>query len=206
MIIEWKGPGKRIVGATGLATLRAYWEALRTPTTLPQRAQIDPRGLATSLHQMMIAEEIAPGLARLRTAGTLYADTMGMDVRGMPLSALFDTMARPALERVLQDVFTGHTAATLLLEAERGLGRPALQAQLLLLPLQPDSTDSTRLMIGCLALHGQTGRTPRRFNILHITRETLRVATPAAPAFAEPPLPFRRVMPQSTHHLRLVKT
>lgn len=205
MIIEWKGHGRRGVPATGLATLRAYWEALRDGPTLPRRAQIDPRGLATTLHQMMIAEEIAPGLARLRIAGTLYADTMGMDVRGMPLSALFDTMARPALERVLHDVFAGNTAATLLLKAERGLGRPALQGQLLLLPLADDGP--TRLMIGCLALQGQTGRTPRRFNILHVTRETLQTPETrrSVPAFAEPPASFLRAAPHTTR-LRLVKS
>jgi hypothetical protein len=205
MIIEWNGPGRRAVAVTALATLRAYWEALRDGPRLPQRAQIDPRGLATTLHQMMIAEEIAPGLARLRIAGTLYADTMGMDVRGMPMSALFDTMARPALERVLRDVFDGNTAATLLLETERGLGRPALQGQLLLLPLADDGP--TRLMIGCLALHGQTGRTPRRFAIRHVTREVLGNPQTArnAPAFAEPAAHFARPAPQA-RHLRLVKS
>jgi hypothetical protein len=205
MIIEWNGLGRRDAAETGPATLRAYWEALRVGKTLPQRAQIDPRGLATTLHQMMIAEEIAPGLARLRIAGALYADTMGMDVRGMPLSALFDTTARPALERVLQDVFAGHTAATLLLEAERGLGRPALQGQLMLLPLADDGP--TQMMIGCLALRGNAGRTPRRFNILHVTREALQTAAVSrhAPARAEPPVPFRRAGPQ-TVHLRLVKS
>ncbi len=206
MIIEWKGPGRQTVGATGLAALRAYWEALRDGRHLPRRAQIDPRGLASTLHQMMIAEEIAPGLARLRIAGTLYADMMGMDVRGMPVSALFDTMARPALEGVLRDVFAGSTAATLLLEAERGLGRPALMGQLLLLPLADD--EPSRLMIGCLALSGTAGRTPRRFHIRHITQEALMAPAKAdhrVRAFAEPVTPFARPAPQ-TSYLRLVKT
>jgi hypothetical protein len=201
MVIQWHKRGE--AQATGLATLRGYWEALRDGAHLPRRAAFDPRGMATSLHQMMIAEEIAPGLARLRIAGALYADTMGMEVRGMPLSALFDPMARPTLERVLQDVFCGHTAATLLIEAERGLGRPALQGQLLLLPLADDGP--TRQLIGCMALRGHAGRTPRRFSILHVTREALQPRH--APACAEIPVSFRQAAPEKgpPSYLRLVK-
>jgi hypothetical protein len=202
MIIEWTGHGRRIEAAQSLATLRAYWEALRDGAQLPRRAAIDPRGLATSLHQMMIAEEIAPGLARLRIAGTVYADMMGMDVHGMPMSALFDTMARPALEGVLSEIFSGNTTATLQLSAERGLGRPALHGQMLLLPLADDGP--TRMMIGCLALSGQPGRTPRRFHIAQVTRERLRYPQ-ATRALADPIIPFRKPAARG-HYLRLVKT
>ncbi len=202
MVIEWRTRGGGAVPVAGIAELRGYWQALCRGPHLPRRTDIDPRGLATSLHQMMIAEEIAPGLARLRIAGALYADTMGMEVRGMPLSALFDTMARPALEGVLRDVFAGHTATTLLVEAERGLGRPGLQGQLLLLPLADEGP--TRLMIGCLALHGQTGRTPRRFNILHVTRDALHARD--VPDRAENLVPFRQTAPEKgpPSYLRLV--
>jgi hypothetical protein len=200
MVIDWGNRGRDDHPTTGFAALRGYWEALRNGPQLPARADIDPRGLAAGLHQMMIAEEIAPGLARLRIAGALYSDTLGMDVRGMPLSALFDTMARRALENVLRDVFAGGTAATLLIAAERGLGRPALQGQMMLLPLADDGP--TRQLIGCMALRGSAGRTPRRFNVLHITRE--RLTAPArARAFAEVPAPFRPAIPHP--HLRLVK-
>jgi hypothetical protein len=202
MVIEWRGRTPADMDSTGITSLRAYWQALRNGAQLPARADIDPRGLASHLHQMMIAEEIAPGLARLRIAGTLYADTMGMDMRGMPLSALFDTMARPLFEGVLRDVFAGHTAVTLHLGAEAGLGRPALQGQMLLLPLADDGP--TRLLIGCLALHGNTGRTPRRFSIQQLTRTVLSPHT--TPARVETPMPFRqRAAPTgSRSHLRLV--
>ncbi len=186
------------------AELRGYWEALRSGNRLPRRADLDPRGLKGCLHQTMIAEQIAPGLARLRLAGSVFTDIMGMEVRGMPLSALFDPMARAPLEAILREVFAGQTAATLLLEAERGLGRPALTAQLLLLPMLGEFGE-VDLILGALALRGLAGRTPRRFSILHVRREALSDPQPVAktPVFAVPltTMPPAAAVP----YLRLVK-
>ncbi len=156
----------------GFAEMRGYWEALRRPGGLPLRADLDPRGLKNCLHQALIAERVAPGLARMRLAGAIFTDVMGMEVRGMPLSALFDPMARDALETVLNRVFAGQEAAVLLLEAERGLGRPALTAQLMLLPMVGE-TGVVDLLLGCLVLRGTAGRTPRRFQILNVKYETI---------------------------------
>ena len=161
------------------AEIRGYWEALRKSDALPFRADLDPRGLKNCLHQTLIAEQVAPGLARLRLAGAVFTDVMGMEVRGMPVSALFDPMARPALETVISRVFAGNVTATLLLEAERGLGRPALTAQLLLLPMLGE-TAKVELMLGCLVLRGTAGRTPRRFQIQHAKYEAIGAA-PLAP-------------------------
>jgi hypothetical protein len=191
------------------AEMRGYWEALRRPEGLPQRADLDPRGLRNCLHQALIAERVAPGLARMRLAGATFTDVMGMEVRGMPLSALFDPMARAGLEAVLNRVFAGHDMATLLLEAERGLGRPALTAQLMLLPMVGETGD-VDLMLGCLVLRGTAGRTPRRFQILNVRYETIGAAPLAAfepgPAFAAPDVrlqPRERVA--DVPYLRVVK-
>jgi hypothetical protein len=194
------------------AELRGYWEALRPAGGLPRRADLDPRGLKSCLHQTLIAEQIAPGLARVRLAGAVFTDLMGMEVRGMPLSALFDPMARAELEGSLRDVFSGKVAVTLRLEAERGLGRPALMGQLMMLPMRGDA-DTADLLLGCLALRGTAGRTPRRFHILHAKSENLdgRPIVPATvarriPVFAEEPraLEFAQTR-TSVPYLRLVK-
>ena len=186
------------------AEMRGYWEALRAPGCLPLRANLDPRGLKNCLHQALIAERVAPGLARVRLAGAVFTDVMGMEVRGMPLSALFDPMARAPLEGVLTRVFAGADAATLLLEAERGLGRPALMAQLMLLPMVGE-LGVVDLMLGCLVLRGNAGRTPRRFQILNVKYDAIG----AAPLPAHEPAPVPRLQPRErvadVPYLRLVK-
>lgn len=205
MVIRFGGKG-RGEAVSGLAEVRAYWEGLRMGTHLPRRDQLDPRGIAGALMQVLMLEQVAQGMARIRLGGSMLNDLMGMEVRGMPLSALFDPMARAVLERVLAQVFTGSVAATLVLEAERGLGRPSLSGRMLLLPMlgeggRPD------LALGCVALEGGIGRTPRRFHIAHVLTEALQhvgAAVPAA-AFAEAPVPFKGAQ-RAASHLRLVKS
>ena len=147
--------------------VRAYWAALRDDQDLPRREQINPRGMAGALHQVFMLERVAPGTARFRIAGMDINDLMGMEVRGMPLSALFDPAARVQLAEVLDTVFANHTITEVDLEADRGLGRPALRARLLLLPLKGASGEAD-LILGCLASDGQIGRTPRRFVIARV--------------------------------------
>lgn len=196
-------------GATSavFAEMRGYWEALRNGDSLPKRADLDPRGLKHCLHQTMIAEKIAPGLARVRLAGAIYTDLMGMELRGMPLSALFDPMARKTLETALEEVFAGKTALTLLLEAERGLGRPALTAQFMLLPMVGE-LGMVDLVLGGMILRGTAGRTPRRFQILNIRREPIG-AVPAVTrpfTFAAPNAAYAEAAPlPNAPYLRVVK-
>jgi hypothetical protein len=189
--------GSKSSVGTGLAEVRAYWEGLRAGSGLPRRGQIDPRGMAGALGQVLMLEQVARGMARIRLGGTTLNDLMGMEVRGMPLSALFDPMARRKLEDVLARVFTGGVSATLVLEAERGLGRPTLSGRMLLLPISGDD-GRPDLALGCVALDGSIGRTPRRFHIAHVLTDVLAQAH----AFAEPAVPFSG--PRKMPHLRLV--
>ncbi len=153
--------------------LRAYWEALRDDQDLPRRDQINPRGMAGALHQVFMAERIAPGLARFRLAGMEINDLMGMEVRGMPLSALFDPAARSRLAELLEKVTAERTIVELDLEADRGIGRPALRARLLLLPLKGAGGEAD-LILGCLACDGQIGRAPRRFVIARALQQVVQ--------------------------------
>ena len=84
-----------------LEEVRAYWQGLRVGDALPLRDQIDPRGLRGALHGAFLIERIAPGIGRLRIAGMNFTDLLGMDGRGMPLSALFDPMSRARLGTLL---------------------------------------------------------------------------------------------------------
>lgn len=198
-----------------LSEVRAYWEGLREAGALPRRDQIDPRGIAGALEQVFLIERIAPGLARFRLAGMGVSEVLGMDVRGMPLSSVFDPVARDRLAPALEAVFRDNVALDLWLEAERGIGRPTLAARLLLLPLV-STRGLTDLALGCLALDGQIGRTPRRFAISALLSETLVVARPPArdpvrsqpvAGFAEPQTAFVPLRPpRGKPQLRLVKS
>lgn len=194
-------------GYTALAQVEAYWEALRGIDQLPKRSQIDPRGIGQALEHTFILERIAPGLARLRIAGSHLNDLMGMEVRGMPLTALFAEPSRRGLSEVLEEVFQMPAAASLRLSSDADPNRPALSGRLILLPLMSDLGDVSRLL-GCIVIQGRIGRAPRHFNIASKTLRSLASPMhgaelgPGEPAsgshmtpiagFAEPGRPFQR--------------
>ena len=117
---------------------------------------------------------MAPGIARFRIAGMHLHDLIGLDVRGMPLSTLFDPVARTRLAEGLEAVFTTPAILETWLEAERRLGRPRLEGRMLVLPLS-DAQGHSTLALGCLALAGALGRAPRRFAMMGLMREALSV-------------------------------
>lgn len=186
-----------------LQEVRAYWEATRQNGRLPRRDDINPRGMASALEQVFLVEQIAPNHGRLRLAGMAISDLLGMDVRGMPITALLEPVARAKLSEALGGLFRGDHILDLWLEAERGIGRPALMARMLLLPLigshgEPD------LALGCFCTKGDIGRAPRRFTISRMLREPLPASASAdiTHAFAEPPRAF--APPKGRPNLRLV--
>jgi hypothetical protein len=135
---------------------------------------IDPRGIAEALESTFLLERVAPGIARFRIAGMHLHDLIGLDVRGMPLSTLFDPAARTRLAEGLEAVFTTPAILEMWLEAERSLGRPRLEGRMLVLPLS-DAQGHSTLALGCLALAGALGRAPRRFAMMGLMREALSV-------------------------------
>jgi len=144
--------------------VEGYWQALREGRLVPRRSEIDPRGIERSLEYAFVLERIAPGIARLRIAGSHLSDLMGMEVRGMPVSAFFAPADRNRFGDVLEQVFDSPATAEISLQAERGIGKPAIEARMILLPLKSDLGDITRA-IGCLSTNGAIGRAPRRFAI-----------------------------------------
>lgn len=229
--MAWKTWGKasRMTGnreddASGyglLQQVRAYWEALRPEGGLPDRASIDPRGLERALEHVFLVERIAPGLARFRIAGMHLTLLMGMEVRGLPLSALFDSQGRERMQGLMEQVFSTPSVLELALEGERGLGRPSLEARMILLPVRGDSGACDKAL-GCLVSVGPIGRTPRRFAIARQVTQPLgpvKRASPLAaapvlqPGLAEPRAAFTTTppapgaAPDPRHpHLRLVKS
>ncbi|WP_181900634.1 PAS domain-containing protein [Paracoccus thiocyanatus] len=175
-----------------LGELRGYWEGLRHGRAIPDRADVEPRGIRRSLDYAFILERIAPGAARFRLAGRHLVDLMGMEVRGMPLCALLNTSSRGRLSDVLESVFRAPQIAELALGSPAGYGRPALVGRMLLLPLRSDLGDVTRALGGLVA-EGEMGESPRRFDLVSdaefpvIPGARVLEPSPSHPGFADAP-------------------
>ncbi|MBM1312368.1 PAS domain-containing protein [Sulfitobacter mediterraneus] len=202
------------MGFAPIAQVEAYWEALRAGRLLPKRSEVDPRGLETSLENAFILERIAPGIARIRIAGSHLGALMGMEVRGMPLTALLTPDARAILSEKIEEVCQMPAVCTLRLSADDSAGRPALEARMLLLPLKSDLGDVSRVL-GCWVTQGEIGLAPRRFEMITHQTQPLLTGTPLRP-FLPPPAPAprpkapaRQATPQTgvtRGHLRLVSS
>lgn len=171
--------------------VRTYWQAKRAGRAAPTRAEIDPREIAPALANTFLADPVAPGVLRLRVAGQHLCDLMGMEVRGMPLAALFAMPARPRLAEAVRMVHDGRSGALLRLTARWSLGAPALTGHALLLPLA-DRQGTVAHLLGCLVVEGGIGRPPRRLEIEAMQPLPLAVApvAVAASALAEAAAPF----------------
>ncbi|WP_208348514.1 PAS domain-containing protein [Pseudaestuariivita rosea] len=167
--------------------VEAYWHKIRGNRMLPSRSDVDPRGIENSLEYAFILERIAPGLARFRLTGSHLTDLMGMDVRGMPMTSLFMPEARKDMGQYIERLFDTPEIISLSLTAPDGFRRPALFANMVLLPLKSDLGDVSRAL-GCLVSHGTVGRTPRRFEIsdAQCTALSDRPVQRSAPAVERP--------------------
>ena len=211
---SWSKAGKiiamdRLDSGRSLSPIRqaeAYWTALLTGDGVPKRSQIDPRGLENILEYTFILERIAPGLARFRLAGSHLNKVAGMEVRGMPLTAFFESSAREQVTDILEQVFDAPAIAEFHLVSKGKLGGMWLPARMILLPLRSDLGDVSRVL-GVMVSDGVIGATPRRFGIedsrvrdLVDLQDRSRQPDPERAGFAEDQAGFDR----QTKHLRLV--
>ncbi len=207
---QGRGPGR----FPAIAEVRAYWEALRDGRAAPCRSEVDPRGIERALEHAFVLERIAPQVARFRLAGMHLNDLLGMEVRGMPFCTFFTPAARAEVGMILDSVFSGPRTAELSITAGSGIGRPALEGRIVLLPLRSDLGDISRAL-GCLVTEGPVGRTPRRFDLCgSLTRPIeATVSDGGRPApvplrgCAEPAVPFAGATAHPADarpHLRLV--
>lgn len=197
--------------------IESYWTEIRGRRLVPSRSEIDPRGLGSALSHAFILERIAGGLARFRIAGSHLSEVTGLELRQMPISALFLPGSRELLSDAMQSVFDEPAKVRMRIASPGGFGRAPLDGELILLPLRSDLGDVDRVL-GGLVFHGKIGRTPRRIEINTQSRKSLtgyagpvheqaskaeqplRTSTRSSASRAEPTLPaalFRS-------HLRLV--
>ena len=189
--------------ASPLKELREYWSELRAGRMVPLRSEIDPREIAGTLEFSFIVERIEPGVVRFRLAGAHLNDMMGMEVRGMPLTAILSPESRNDFKDHLESLFMKpETQQHRLKSADPS--RP-LDATLLLLPLKNDMGEVDRA-IGCLISEGQAGIKPHRFKLVEsevtdlrtgrMTRQRQEVQA-AAPAPVPTPTPAAAGTPEA---------
>jgi hypothetical protein len=154
-----------------LALVEDYWESLREGRRVPARDEVDPRPLSGALSRAFLVERIAPGQARFRVAGSHLGDLMGLELRGMPVSALFEPEARVRLSEALEAAFATPAVVRLALASAGGIGRPALAGGMVLLPLV--DRGEVRAAFGALSMGEHTGRPPRRIAIRSLARRDL---------------------------------
>lgn len=202
-----------------LAQVEAYWDALRNGRDMPKRAEIDPRGIENALEYAFILERVAPGVARVRIAGSHLQDLMGMEVRGMPITSFFDPSEKTVVAAVLEEVFQKPATAELQLFSAKTVEQPAAaHARMLLLPLKSDLGDVSRIL-GCMICPDAMGRAPRSFSVaakkvrmigdagLGLTPSVPRMPDPEkSGGFAEPADSFSRPnAAKRPAYLRLIK-
>jgi len=205
--LEQKRPDHSTADFEKCLELHSYWNALRGLRQMPARSEFDPREIETALANTFVAEKVAPSVARIRVAGSLLNDVLGMDVRGMPISALFDPASRDALGEATRDLFSSPAMAVFELTARRGFNLHPMKARLLLLPMS-DADGQVSRLVGCLDIAGGLGNTPRRFKIASMRRTDIKGEPPqptrmdtelkkpeavTSYAFAETPAPFQHL-------------
>ena len=210
----------RFRSGTSLSPLRqieAYWTALRDEGNIPTRSQIDPRGLEQMLKYAFILERIAPGVARFRIAGHHLTDHIGMEVRGMPFTALFDGESRNRIGDIIEHVFDVPAIVELQLQ---GRNLP-VEARVILLPLRSETGEVSRI-IGAFVCDGPVAGQDNTFFSLESLNERSVNGEPApihaAPVQAPDPVAtddaeelrgFAEDAPSFTPkrgHLRLIKS
>eukprot|EP00903_Cladosiphon_okamuranus_P018536 g17059.t1 len=102
-------------------------------------------------------------------AGRLVPRRSDIDPRGIERALEFAFVAERIATglgrlRIAGSHLTDLLGMEITLTGERGIGKPALDGRMILLPLKSDLGDISRVL-GCLVTSGSVGRAPRRFEI-----------------------------------------
>ena len=201
-------------GYAAIAQVVAYWNAIRKGHGVPNRSDVDPRGIEQALENAFILERVTVGMARLRVAGSHLNALMGNETRGMPITAFFVPAVRRVVAGMLEEVFQRPAQGSFSLNAGGGPFLPPLEGRMVLLPLRSDLGDVSRIL-GCFVTRGEIGDTPRRFEIasqsvtpIHAANGDVPVPVflDPAPGFAESATALTGAKPRRVPYLRLVDT
>ncbi|MCB5410077.1 PAS domain-containing protein [Pseudogemmobacter faecipullorum] len=148
--IDGTGP-MRPVRFGALAQLREHWQRLcARHGGPPPSSALDPADLGPLIEDLFIAERIGRGLLRLRVAGRNLSALAGVDMQGLPLSALLTPETRISFADLVERMFRDGQPVETGLRASSGYGRQIASARLLLLPLALPRL-GPEVLLGCLA-------------------------------------------------------
>ncbi|WP_371153339.1 PAS domain-containing protein [Jannaschia sp. 2305UL9-9] len=156
-----------------------YWSSLRSGRNLPRREALDPRAMSLTLGHSMILDRVRPGTVRIRLGGRVMNSLMGMEVRGLPIRAIFDVAQRARAIDLVEQVF--EAPATLELDLISRTDSAITHARMLILPLQ-DASGAVSKALTCIALEAFDPEPPHRFTIL---RDRLNPLSPTTGAWSQ---------------------
>jgi hypothetical protein len=186
-----------VIQDAGLRAAIGYWDSLRGARALPARMELDPAALRPHLQDAAIVERSRPGSLRIRLGGARINALLGMDVRGLPLRALFDLSERARVSSEVEAAM-GAPAALLLdvISPAPRFGRPEaemLRAQIAILPMTDADLAPTRALyvMGTVEGEARPSDTPHRWCTTQMHKISLR---PGKPVLSDPPAlrPARR--------------
>ncbi|WP_245847976.1 PAS domain-containing protein [Octadecabacter ascidiaceicola] len=149
---------------TALKELEKYWATLPRSNGVPHRKHVDPIAMGSLLEDSFILERVAPGVARIRVAGRNITKLIGLEPRGLPLTAVMLPEARADIAKYLEQAFMTPSIVEFPLVGPRAVGQPKLHGKILLLPLRDDHGRVSRIL-GVLVMSGRRGLGGRRFSI-----------------------------------------
>lgn len=179
-----------------LQQLEAYWEALRPIGDIPSRDDINPSGIADALDFAFILERTSTGKIVFRLGGQKLGDLLGVSLDGIPVTSLFTSEKRRAVQLRLDDVFQSPSQLWLTLRSEAGIMGGAIDAQMLVLPLRGSDAQINRA-VGALVFYDPIGKSPRLFSQIDVSAQKIDIERRIPAAFAhelqglsEDPSPF----------------
>jgi hypothetical protein len=128
--------------------LYAYWSQLRRTRSAPERSQIDPTAIAGLLADTFILEVNARAGYPFRIAGGRTSSLFLTELRGQPFLDLWSEPSSEEVANILSTVADEATPAVSGVGAKpRGL--PALELEMLLLPLRHHGATHARILGLC---------------------------------------------------------
>lgn len=166
-------PAPAGTGSEG-ATLEFYWKQLAAGRIMPDRSEVNPAQLGPALPGTFVVERIGMGLARFRLAGSRLVHLAGRELRGLPLSTLFDPDDQGLLFDLVQALYDDPARLRLELKTPLCDGEDkAIRGEMRLLPLR-DGRGAVTLALGHLSLSGDPyASAPTRFSVDGIDHRSL---------------------------------
>jgi len=167
-----------------------YWDSLRAGRVLPSRMELDPSALRPHLQNTAILEISRPGSVRIRLGGARVNALLGMDVRGLPVRALFDLSERAQVSDEIETAIGSERMMVLDVTAPAprfgGSDKDNVRAQIAVLPMTDADLNPTRALYVMSPLDGTfaSADTPLRW---HTTARHDVALTADTPVFESAP-------------------